>query len=344
LNDAGDLRPSVEKMCDHYHKDLASALLRLSSNGRLRANSFKDVKGLCTNVLTFQRTFIKNSSGTSAANKYIKRYSKTSFAEPRTFVPPYFCFDAVDDEWYKLSLSCANATAEEEENVSPVVCCRALALTKDGIAQITKDYGSFGRVFLWVDNHVENAATASQIKVVRALIQALAAAEIEVESLFGGYLAVLFNIDGSSALSHGILYTQHKSTESVPGGGGAPERYYIPAIHDFRSLSQTDLILHQHPELMCDCVICKKTMKENPDNIILYRDNPDLLRRHFLTVRRREADDIETASIKDEVANLRAVFKTYDKSFRSLPNPDAIVSATQMQGLKYLEEWANAFD
>jgi hypothetical protein len=343
LNDSGELRPSVEKMCDLYHKDLSAAILALSSTGRLRAASFTDVKALCANVLKFQRTFVKDSSGTSAANKYIKRYSKTAYAEPRLFLPPYFCFNKVGDDWYKLSLSCANETKKSADNVAPVICCSPLALVDGGIDRIQSDYKQFDSVFLWMDNLAETTTPAPPIRVVRSLIKALVADETDVELLFGGYLAVLFNFDGATALSHGILYTQHKSTEVVPGGGGVPERYYIPTFHEFRSLSQTDLILHKHPELMCDCAVCKKVLKGNPDNIILFTDNPDLLRSHFLTVRRREADAIESASEKTVVANLRSVFKKYDASIRSLPNPDAIISASQMQGLQYLNEWADAF-
>jgi hypothetical protein len=154
---------------------------------------------------------------------------------------------------------------------------------------------------------------------------------------------ILSAFDGLTALSQGILYTQHKSRASTPGGGGVPERYYIPAIHEFRSLSQTDLILHKHPELICSCPVCRQNIGDDPDNIILYRDNPDLLRRHFLSVRRREADDIEHSSLAEEVAELRRVHAAYDESFRSLPNPDAFVQATPMQGLDYLLQWADAF-
>jgi hypothetical protein len=94
---------------------------------------------------------------------------------------------------------------------------------------------------------------------------------------------------------------------------------------------------------MCDCKVCKELLKGKPDNIIKYSDNPDLLRRHFLHSRRREADRIAKSSAKAEAERLRKVFKKYNESFLSLPNPDAFVSSSNMQGLEYLNNWANAF-
>jgi hypothetical protein len=144
---------------------------------------------------------------------------------------------------------------------------------------------------------------------------------------------------GLDAISHGILYTEHKDLESVPGGGGAPDRYYIPTFHEFRSLSQTDLILHKHPELICPCEVCREVMKGNPDNIILFADNPDLLRRHFLSARRAEVLQMDRLSLSDQLDELDRTYANYHESISALPNPDAIVDPVPMRGLDYLWEW-----
>ena len=88
------------------------------------------------------------------------------------------------------------------------------------------------------------------------------------------------------------------------------------------------------------CDICKKYLAGNPDNIINYADNPELLRRHFLKVRKKEASDIEDIEKSEIVKQLYSTYNRYDQSFRDLPNPDAFVSGTMMQGLEYLKSWA----
>lgn len=341
----GEIRTSIKKLCDAYHSKLRTRIMAPEFDGPLSLLDCLGTDELCKKVVKFQLETVASASGSSGANKYLKRYTKTAAKQPRAVIPPYFVFNSVDDDWYKLSLACAKKTVAlaGKLEVSPVICCAISTLNDTGIETIATDYAKFDRVFIWIDNYVQTSVTSSDIKKVRKLLQALRDAGVELEALYGGYLLIMSRFDGMSAISHGILYTQNKSTTIVPGSGGAPERYYIPAIHEFRSLSQTDLIVHKHPELICDCVICKEHLDGNPDKIIAYKDNPDLLVRHFLRCRRREADEIEKNSPAEESTTLRKVFKKYHDSFCALPNPDALKVSSKMQGLDYLNEWANAF-
>lgn len=345
LNDAGEMRPSLQKLCGAYHDTLAERIMALEADGFLAPDIFLTNDDFCENVSTFQLRQVDQASVTSGASKYLKRYRKTKVKPPRVVIPPYFRFNSVDDEWYQVSLACAIKTGRmvKDVEVAPVICCGISALNDTNAERIAADYGRFRRVFIWIDNYVHTSVTSSNIKKVRKLLQALRSADVELEALYGGYLLIMSAFDGMSAISHGILYTQHKSTHLVPGSGGAPERYYIPAIHEFRSLSQTDLIIHKHPELICDCPVCHDLLGGNPDNIILYGDNPDLLRCHFLHSRRGEADRIAKSTPGAEGEKLREVFNKYHTSFRALPNPDAFVSSSPIQGLEYLKEWGDAF-
>ena len=89
--------------------------------------------------------------------------------------------------------------------------------------------------------------------------------------------------------------------------------------------------------------MCEKWLAGNPDNIILFSDRPDLLRQHFLEVRRLEADNIEESPKAHEVAALQDTYNKYHDSIRELPNPDAVISKGRMDGLNYLREWAESF-
>ena len=345
LNEAGKIRPSIQKLCGAYHDTLAERIMTLEPDGVLTPNVFLGSDEFCEKVAQFQLEQVKNASATSRANKYLKRYGATQVTDPRAVIPPYFRFVSTDDDWYKLSLECANKTRAlvNTVEVAPVICCAAATLTDTAVKKIAKDYADFQRVFIWIDGYAQASVPSVDIRKVRKLLVALREVRVELESLYGGFLLILSSFDGMSAISHGILYTQHKSTGLVPGSGGVPERYYIPAIHEFRSLSQTDLIIHKHPELMCECKVCEELLKGKPDNIIKYSDNPDLLRSHFLHSRRREANNISTSSPEAEAKRLREVFKKYHDSFLALPNPDAFVSSSKMQGLEYLNHWADAF-
>ena len=182
---------------------------------------------------------------------------------------------------------------------------------------------------------------AKQVKVVRHAINRFQE-QGRVDAHYGGYLLLLSAHDGLMSVAHGILYTQHKSHEmSVPGVGGVSERYYIPKLRQFRSLSQTDLILHQFPELICGCRVCEETIGANPDRIRHFYDDPDLLRMHFIEARRTEADTVKERSLADEVQDLRETYAKYHQALSILRNPDAVVSGARMRGLAVLLAWAD---
>lgn len=340
MNEKGEIRLSVGKLLDDYHVDLADKLVRLRD---IRPKDFPKTEAFCEGVVAFQQTKVVSSSETSAATKYLKRYNNTSATLPATIVPPYFKFHEVGDDWYDYSLKCSKYVLGNVSNCTPVICCEANSLSPKAIATLTDDYSDFETALIWADGYSGHLAATHQILSCRKLYDSLTRKGCTVQVLYGGYLSILSKQDGVRGISHGILYTEHRSTASTPGAGGAPERYYIPRIHSFRSLSQTDLILHKHPELICDCPVCQEYLGDDPDNIILFRDNPELLRKHFLQVRRREADEIESGTLANEIARMRETYKKYNDSFKSLPNPDAFVTDTPMQGLEYLKSWSDAF-
>lgn len=346
LNEAGELRRSVCRMCEAYHQNLVGILEGLNIDQRLGPHNFPPVPQLCNGILSFQRDVIATESTTSKAAKYISRYGRQTPTAPRFLVAPYFKFVAIGDDWYQFSLQCARESQRicANDSLGAVIYCSTQALSPESINTIAEDYRQFHHLQIWLDDFNEIAISEPNILSARRLINALASNDAEVETLYGGNLMLLMQQEGLRAISHGILYTQHKGFSIVPGGGGAPERYYIPRFRGFRSLSQTDLIFHQHPELICTCEVCAEVMGNNPDRIILFRDEPDLLRTHFVTVRREEADRANDLDRTEEVAALRETYETYDGSIRRLPNPDAFRSGSRMVGLEYLAVWARGLE
>ena len=349
VNDSGELRRSIGKMCDEYHPSLFDLLSSLSARSKMPLSSIPDQQELCENIYKTQTESVAQKSSTKKAEKYIKRYGKGSPTLPRFVVAPYFRFDSTNDPWYGLSLELANIMKDICESKGDslesgvILYLSADNLNEDTISRIASDYASFRHIVVWLDNFDEASVITDNIVKSRQLIKQLAGFS-DVEVLYGGYLLMTTATEGLSAISHGILYSLHKSFVITPGGGGVPERYYIPKFKAFRSLSQTDFILHRHTELICDCEICQDVMQGDPDRIVLFADEPEKLRQHFIAVRRNEADQIETTKRDTIVDELRDTYSIYHKSISHLPNPDAYKSGSNMRGLEYLNRWADGIE
>ncbi len=329
LTSAGELRPSSRKLCDAYHPTLADLVM---THGRLDPRLLPTPQELTKQVLSFQTKAVTEGSEKSAAAKYLNRYDKLYAKEPRVLIPPYFRFDALGDKWYSYSLDCAREalTSHPREDIAPIIAAPVDAFGDASLSQLLRDYDGFENVILWFDDYNELLVHAGQIRVVRHATH------------YGGDLLLLSAHDGLKSIGHGILYSQHKSYEmNAPGAGGVTERYYIPRLRQFRSLSQADLILHQFPELICNCRICDDTMGGNPDRIRHFYDDPDLLRKHFIEARRKEADAVGQRSLAEEAEDLREVHARYHGAVSILRNPDAFVSGARMRGLDVLLAWAD---
>ena len=211
------------------------------------------------------------------------------------------------------------------------------------ITQLVDSFSQSDRILIWLEDFNQHTSSRDDILKVREAVSALSKVA-EVEMLYGGYLLAMTKADGTTAFSHGILYTEHKSMVTVPGGGGVPERYYIPGIHQFRSLSQTDLILHKFPALICRCEVCKEVLHDDPDKFIRFEGEPELLRMHFLRARRFERDGIDSKTQSELAGELRLAHDQYHEGIAALPNPDAFVARTRMRGLDYLLEWASGIE
>jgi len=341
-NGSGDLRKSISKMCAEYTPDVESVLL---AHRQLSPNNIPDCEILCKGVRN-QQLSISSKAATKKAEKYLKRYGRGDSVTPRFIVSPYFHFNSTSDQWYKLSLEMAQAMqticSEKGDGIEAgvVIFVPADKLTDDEIATIASDYSKFKHIILWPGDFDERTANKAQIVNIRKLVSKLSEFA-EVEILYAGFLLMTTAADGAKVVSHGLTYSQHKSFAVTPGGGGMPERYYIPKFRAFRSLSQTDIIFHQKPELMCDCPVCENLLQSNPDRIILFSDEPEKLREHFISVRKQEAIEMDNFDRSSLVSELRDIYHEYHSSICNLPNPDALVSGSNMNGLEYLNRWAD---
>lgn len=340
----GNLRPSVAKWCEQIHPELAKVLL--SGPSTVHPDRLPDLEEMCKNLYKFQVEAVDAGHVDPRAKKYLERYNMTVAKKPRCVLPPYFAFANLGDPWYKATLNAANlmSSVVDDEEIAAVIVCAATVLDDDTVGQIAKDFGGFRRCFVWIDGLSQVAANADDIRRVRRLTSLFASTKCHVEALYGGFMMMLMAYnDGMEAITHGILYTQDKKTGRVIGGGGVPERFYIPRFHDFRSLSQANLILKRHPELVGGTPTADKIMGGDPDRIFMFASQPNHLRRHFLEARQAECKSLTSMTLAQQLEELRDTHRKYHSSVRHLPNPDAVLTGGEMKGLDYLLAWARAF-
>ncbi|MBA7672701.1 hypothetical protein ES703_80887 [subsurface metagenome] len=342
-NDVGNIRASISKMCDEYDFNIAK---QLTGKRQLRPSNMPDAKHFCNHVYDFQNSVEEKANTKKAIKKYLDRYGKGNSFTPRFIISPYFKFDSISDPWYRLSLRMGIAMQEicSQKNdgleAGVIIFLSATNLDDDTIAEIASDYEDFNHIVLWFDDFNEMVVDSTAIFNARKIVSTLSSfAELEI--LYSGFLLMTTAVEGTRSVSHGLTYSQHKSFRATPGiGGGLPERYYIPKFRAFRSLSQTDSIFHMSQELMCNCPVCDELLQGKPDNIVLFADEPEKLREHFINVRRQEADDMESFNRQSLVTELRSVYGTYHNLISKLPNSDAFLSGSNMRGLEYLNFWA----
>lgn len=347
LNDSGEIRKSVSKWCEQIHPALAGVVTG-NAGPTLAPSDLPPIREMCEGLYRFQTECIDAGHIDPRAKKYLDRYNLTAATQPRAILAPYFAFQSLTDPWYSVSKSAAEIMLEianDSQEVAAVLACDSNTLDEATSQSIVADFGRLPRVFVWIDRFSQASVTPDQIQAVRGLVSKLNEAGIAVEFLYGGFMAMLMAYeDGLEAISHGILYTQDKTFDQVPGAGGVPERYYIPKFHDFRSLGQANLILKQHPELAGGTPTADEVMKGDPDRIFLFANRPELLRRHFLEARRAECASIDQLSLSDQLTRLKSTHKKYHASVSRLPNPDAILTSGGMKGLDYMLNWCEAFE
>ena len=91
-------------------------------------------------------------------------------------------------------------------------------LDAQSIEQIVNDFSHLAEhILIWLDNFDELGVDMASICSARRLVSAIRSKGVAVEVLYGGYLMMLMQDDGMGEVSHGILYTQHKGFDVVPG-------------------------------------------------------------------------------------------------------------------------------
>lgn len=244
------------------------------------------------NCLEFQWSLVQD---TIAKSKDLLPEGVEPSIRPSFLVPPYFAYSSGDGA-AQLNAKILQYVSEhprwKELDLFPMVFTERKNLNQDFINRIQAQFSkyNFRGHCVWIDNFEEREASKNEIISLARLIKQFADSEKQTLIMYGGFFSMLLNKIGLTSVSHGIAYSEFKSMFSMvrQASGAAPVRYYIPQLHQFLTIENALTVLRQRPELMCECVICKRLLEGNVENIPRFLKEEDLAEIHFLVNRQKE--------------------------------------------------------
>jgi hypothetical protein len=190
----------------------------------------------------------------------------------------------------------------------------------------------------WVSNLREEDITPSELENLTYLVDAAQENEFELRNMHGGFLSALLSKRGLSGFSHSIGYGESKDVFPVSAGALPTVNYHYNPLHTKSSVPDIErgfstlgiVDADSFHELVCDCSICKGTLKGNLRNFRKFGDmvlkpnnrresqTPDSAKRcrfHFLLARKKELDLVNGTSTR----SLRDLINETVKEYQALP-------------------------
>lgn len=292
------------------------------------------IREVAHSVLEFQKSFVQTSSSKLA--KYAKILGEEveeSYEDPALLVSPYFCFDTIGDEWYRVSLRIAQASATEKGTfrLFPVICVNPRCLLTDP-GPLLQDYSDhqFDGLFVLVNGFKEWEAPTEQLSGLNSWVQVLSTTKKPIITLAGSYVSALLWHKGMSGLCHGVGYGESRDVFAYEGGRPA-DRYYIPKLHRFYDKNTARIILGDTRvgnALNCTCDVCTHLRAGGLVDFGRFEMHDFLA--HFINSRRAELDHVEATSLTELVAELYETIGLARRSF------------SVQQFSSHLDRWAAA--
>jgi len=349
----GKIRRSYLKLMEDY----GSPFLECNSGNRLFPSQFKDatgelddslIKGICKKILDCQQRKCVITTDFSKYDRILKKGITPHSVSPSFLVAPYFFAKQHGGEWYSISLQFAEQARnlKGDAKLYPVICISSDILWDETqISNIVQDYKGFDGYLIWVDNLDEKTASPIEISGLKMLVSKLAAYGKPIYSLYGGYLCDLLGKFGLSGYSSGICYGESRSVDTR--GGGAGNRYYVPAVHLKISEDLANLFFSESAKnrnLMCSCPTCSEIYKgvHSPLKVKEYVDHFFTLmkfldfRRHFVNVKYEENRALETM-------NTSQIRDMLDNDIQTISNIDSFLGQPSELSPRHLRFWRTLF-
>ncbi|MFQ5885057.1 MAG: hypothetical protein ACE5IO_08160, partial [Thermoplasmata archaeon] len=238
-------------------------------------------------------------------------------------VPPYFYATSIRDDWYGITLRCAEKAKDYKgpHRILPLLCLSKEVLqNKDDWTSILEDLltHEFHRVLVWFSDMKEFKEDPEVLKRLREFTSFLSE-KLKVYSAYGGYFFALLHFFGVEGFSQGMCYGESKNVDKPPVPVGPPLRYYVPFLHKKVLVEDARSFYGSFPKNLCNCESCSTirgriekeglNLEEMPsdyvDRFFSLMTADDAIS-HFLRCREEELDDIRTRDLSEILVKMTA--------------------------------------
>jgi hypothetical protein len=278
-----------------------------SSIGLQRALATQDLPDAAISEITktcikYQLDFRVLKDEQRKLDKYRKLLGVDTVPEisnPQHFIPPYFRFAAVGDDWYETSMKCNEAatTLVKADDICPIVHFGDWP-EKDQWAAVAARLKTAGinSLFTYPNNFREHEAGAGELKKYAESTEALATAGLSTLALHGGYFAILLEKKGLSGFGNGVGYGEWRDS-GYHRGGTADIRLYMPKLHRFLDTANAQSLVSRNQEYFTadSDLLTEYALAQKPLTAVTLQEALD----HFMESRQREIESVRAKTLGD---------------------------------------------
>lgn len=327
LDAKGGIRTSWEKLAKSYGPLINFVLMQ---GRKLQPNDFVSKVGsweqsfydLVEKVINFQKERVP-----STLIGLARFFDEPPVSPPTYLVAPYFFFTSINDPWYEISLQMTRESVKykEKHKLFAVLCASKNILVSDqAISKIVSDYSfsDLDGILLWIQDFDEEEEPTPLLYGFRKLIRSFKEVGKEVINIHGKFFSCLLYRFGLDGFSTGVCYKEVADPTQFPTGGppGGPlPKYYLPEIKVKMGKLEAAIAVQQLSSLRCPCEICSKQIDYMLDGATPDAVSKDLMKRHFLLMRRQENEHICKTSLMQVVSEIQGAYNKYKKRADIIP-------------------------
>jgi hypothetical protein len=301
-SEKGGMRSSWDKLQQAYPSRVQLVLAEHRPIRPMDLSSANDFDELCSVPLEFQRNALLAPFQSLA--RLLPADSQPS--KPSFLVAPYFYFENPEDPWYFLTIKTTQAATNYKNTdlLYGVVFCSRDCLAPQNTRKLVTDFDIDGidGYLIGISDFDEHRETETLLDGLKSLVYALSQSGKQVWALTGGHFTSLLSYYGLNGYSSGICTRDKMSARPIPPlkgpAGGPVPRYYIPRLHAKLVQADAQRFLAQFPDFVCHCSLCTSRNIVNMATIFpgTRWTVRQLMREHFLLVRRSQINEIESQS------------------------------------------------
>ena len=269
----------------------------------------KNLEALVDNVLTYQRTRIKEIYDEISEFEEFEQEDSTNVSVlPSCLIPPYFYLTYGSADWLDINIHCINnainSRKENEKIYAVLMIDKDMLIVEEDFEEVLRRYKIKGidGYLVWPAFFNENLAKRRELVSFMRFIQELSKFGKPIYNMYGGLFSLLLKNQGMTGVSHSICYGEHKDAFAA-GGMAATIRYYIPTIHSKIPFARKEELEQTLQLKNCECKNCVELKPDDDKGKQL-----ELCGKHFLVTRSKEIAEINEIDMQKILDNLKQTF------------------------------------